>query len=62
MQAEVNLAIEAFQKKHPRLDKLDEIEKAEYQAIQQDQREVMNLLEVLRNPDAEVGKTEGDKK
>jgi hypothetical protein len=62
MQGEVNQAIVAFQKKNPNMDKLGEKEKTEYQAIQRDQRDVLNLLEALRNPDAEVGAKEGDQK
>ena len=62
MQGEVNQAIETFRKNHPMLDKLDEKEKAEYDGIKRDQREIMNLLEALRNLDAEVGPKEGDKK
>jgi hypothetical protein len=62
MQAEVNQAIEAFRQKHPQLDKIDEKEKAEYEAIKRDQREVWNLLKALRNRDAEVSAKEEDKR
>jgi hypothetical protein len=62
LQGEVNQAIEEFGKKHPKLDKLDEKEKAEYQRIRDDQREIMKLLEALRETDAAVpGAKEGDK-
>jgi hypothetical protein len=62
MQGEVNQAIAEFQKNNPSMDKLGEKEKTEYLAIQRDQREILNLLEALRNPDAEVGAKEGDQK
>jgi hypothetical protein len=62
MQGEVNQAIVEFQKKNPNMDKLGEKEKAEYQAIQRDQRDVLNLLEALRNPDTQTGAKEGDQK
>jgi hypothetical protein len=62
MQAEVNQAIQVFRKNHPNLDRLDEKEKAEYEGVKREQREIMNLLEALRNPEADVGAKEGDKR
>ncbi len=62
LQAEVNQVIDVFRKAHPALDKLTEKEKAEYQGIQRDQRDVLALLETLRHADAEANEKEGDRK
>src|SRR5262249_43950893 len=57
LQEEVNRRTEAFHKQHPDAAKLSKVEKAELEALGQDQVEIAELLDKLMTPDD----PEGDK-
>jgi hypothetical protein len=59
MQADVNRRTEAFRKKHPDLEALDEKQKNELQSLRRDQQDVRELLDEMNRPAGEPAPEKG---